>query len=116
MTRWRKAEDAAWRAFGTRYWRLIVGGQMLLRSLSVALLGVAVAALIWGCIWLWRHGATRTHTSSAVWWWLSAGSLLTAASVTFWRFWHPTASRTGARLVAVLVVAGALFAVIAWRA
>lgn len=93
---WGKAVDAAWRAFGIRYWRVIVGLSLAARALPVLAAAVVVGAVVAGVWWLVRHvQVPNLHVRPAEvppldWlWWALAGLALVAAVVVARRLANP---------------------------
>jgi hypothetical protein len=121
---WQKARDAAWREFGRRYWKLLVGLEIARRSAPTVLAGLTVAAVGAGVWWLVTHAPPAPSLSMPEvdapgrWWHWVLGSL--AVVLTGWwvaRRRNPyMPPNRGRRLAAAAVAfAAAAVAVLLWR-
>lgn len=113
---WQKARDSAWRAFGTRHWRVIVYTELAYRSAPFIAAGAAVAGLIYGAVWLWRQTVAHAH-APAPWLWILLGglALLAAVLTVAWNWLNSATGRLGAKFATMWVAAGLVLFTIAWR-
>jgi hypothetical protein len=122
---WQKAKDAAWREFGRRYWRLLVGLEIARRSAPAVLAGLTVAAVGVGVWWLVTHAPPAPSLSMpdvdmpGRWWHWLAGLGLAALAWWIIRRRNPYASpspyRFARRVAAVLAAMGAVAVFLLWR-
>lgn len=129
--KWDKARDAAWRAFGTRYWRWIVGASVAARAVPFLLGVAAVASVIAGIGWVVRRarlprvGSLQDLSGPPAWVaWATVGALLAVLAAWLVRRWSNPyrreldygPARFAKRFGAALVAAGAIgLAVWTWR-
>lgn len=126
---WREAKKAAWKQFGRRYWRVIVGVELAKRFGPAVLAGLTVAALAGGVWWLVFHAPSPSSVTAHVgfpdfdvpgrWWWWPVGAAAAIGVVLVFRRRDPLAVRRPAavfaRVVAVLAAAGAVLLLLATR-
>ena len=120
---WQKARDAAWREFGRRYWRVIVGLEIARRSAPAVAAGLAVAGLAVLVWWLVTHAPSpssvkfsRLDVPGRWWWWLIGvlGAIMLFGWVRHRNPYMPP--QTGRRAaVAVLAFVAATVAFLVWR-
>ncbi|WP_213455296.1 hypothetical protein [Rhizomonospora bruguierae] len=60
-----KAVDAAWRAFGTRYWKVIITLSMLRKSAPVLAALTAAGIIVGGSVWAWRRAIADSEAVPA---------------------------------------------------
>lgn len=131
---WHKAKDAAWRAFGTRYWRWIVGFGLVGRALpALGFVAVVVgmgAAVTWAVRHVHAPRVAAPQPSSvqvpsvphvSVWWWVAGVAFLAVvgAGWAVWRWFHPAMPSYGGSgrrwVAAALTAIGLAVAVWVWR-
>lgn len=123
---WQEARKAAWKQFGRRYWRVIVGLEIARRStpaVAAALVLAGLAALVW---WLVVHAPSpssvdvpRLDVPGRWWWWLIG--LPTAAVLVWWLvrrrnpYRVPSPPRPARRAATVLAAVAAVAVFLVWR-
>lgn len=125
---WKKATDAAWRAFGTRYWRTIVTVQAIGKALPALLAGIGAAGLVWLAWWLFElardASADVTWSGPPAWVWLAAAGCVVLLLAGWWAArrdpyrlpWRYRRAQVARRFAAVLTLAGATVAAfVLWR-
>lgn len=128
---WDRAKKAAWRAFGTRYWKVIVAAQLAGKVLPPLMAALGVAALVWAGWWLVDR-ARAVDVSAPDWsipgwaWWTAAVlgvlAVVAAGAVVVlrdpyrlpWRYRRGQIARRAAGVLAA--VGAATVAVVVWRA
>lgn len=120
---WGKAMDAAWREFGRKNWRALVGVSMAGKALPAVAVAALLGAGAYGVVWVVRHAhlphAPHLHLSFG---WMVPPLILAAAILVVsgalfaaWRWWNPEAVLTRPRVASVLVLALTVAALWAWR-
>jgi hypothetical protein len=122
---WQKARDAAWREFGRRYWRVIVGLEIARRSAPAVLAGLTVAAAAVGVWWLVAHAPSVSPPDlgrlnvPGRWWWWPSGLLVLAGLV--WLalrrnpYRVPGPHRAARRAATVVAALAAVAVFLVWR-
>src|SRR5688572_6168500 len=82
---WKTAKDAAWRKFGTRWWKAIVALDAAGRALPYLLAGVGFVAVGWLAWWVLsnahRVDLPAVQVPGPSWWVWAAGGLLVLSGV-----------------------------------
>lgn len=124
---WQEAKKVAWKQFGRRYWKVIVGVELAKKFGPAILAGLTLAALAAGVWWLVSHAPTPASLTAHIgvpdvpgsWWWWPVAAAAVAALVLVFRRRDPLAVRRPAavlaRVVAVLAAAGAVLLLLATR-
>lgn len=113
---WQKSVDAAHRAFGTRHYKFVLAVETGKRAAPFVAGGAALAGLIYGAAWLYRHTVAHAH-APAPWLWILLGglSLLAAVGTVAWHWLNSATGRLGGKVAAMFTAAGLVLFAIAWK-
>lgn len=125
---WERAKKAAWRAFGRRYWKVIVAAHLAGKVLPPLMAALGVFALLWAGWWLFDRvrsvdvSAPDWSVPAWVWWTVGAVAVAVAVAVVVlrdpyrlpWRYRRGQVARRAAGLL--VAVGAAAVVVVVWRA